>query len=449
HPYYAGAYAHGRRRTDPKRKRPGHSGSGRVVVPLSEWAVFLPDRLPAYISWERYLANQQRLQRNQSRPTSPGTPRAGRCLLSGLVRCGQCGGRMQATYPHATQSAYVCNRAYRQGTSPACPQVPAAVLDALVTEQVLHALEPAALQLSLHALADVAQERQRLDRHWQQQLERARYDTQQAERRYQLVDPANRLVANTLEQRWEEALRAQQQLEEEYARFVQQQPVELTEREQQRLLALAQDIPALWHAADTTLPQRKEIVRCLVESVTATVLEQSEQGRVTIQWAGGCVSEHAVQRPVGCYQQLSNYAALEQRILELRAAGHSAVEIAATLNAEGWRPPKRCATFRKHTVLQWLSRQGHSGPPPVAQLRHGEWRLKDLAAKLEMELPTLRLWRRRGWLHGRRVAATGSWIVWADASELRRLRQLLEYGRQHPSAAYPEELLILKQRKAK
>ena len=132
---------------------------------------------------------------------------------------------------------------------------------ALVTEQVLLALKPAALQLSLHALADVAQERQRLDRHWQQQLERARYDTQQAERRYQLVDSANRLVANTLEQRWEESLRAQRQLEEEYDRFVQQQPAELTKPQRQRLLALAQNIPALWQAAGTTLPQRKEIVR--------------------------------------------------------------------------------------------------------------------------------------------------------------------------------------------
>src|SRR5262249_52641927 len=204
-----------------------------------------------------------------------------------------------------TQSAYVCQRSYRQGTAPACPQLPAAVLDELVTEQVLHALEPASLQLSLQALAEVARERQRLQRPWQQQLQRSRYDTQQAERRYQLVDPANRLVANTLEQRWEQALRTQRQLEEEHHRFEQHQPAELTPGDGQRLLALAQDIPALWHAADTTMPQRKEIVRCLVEQVTATVVQQSEQVRVTIQWAGGFTSEHAVQRPVGRYEQLS------------------------------------------------------------------------------------------------------------------------------------------------
>ncbi len=448
HPYYAGAYAHGRRAIDPKRKRPGRSGSGRVVVPLSEWKVLLRDRLPAYISWERYLANQQRLQQNQSRPSTPGTPRSGRCLLGGLVRCGPCGCRMQPTYPHTTRSVYVCNRASRQGLPPTCPQVPAAVLDELLTEQVLHALEPAALQLSLHALADLAQERQRLERHWQQQLERARYDTEQAERRYQLVDPANRLVANTLEQRWEQALQAQRQLEEEYDRFVQQQPTELTEAQRQRLLALAQNIPGLWHAASTTPQQRKEIVRCLVEKVTVAVVQQSEQVRVMIQWAGGCQSEHVVQRPVCCYAQLSNYAALEERILALRAAGHSAVEIATTLNGEGWRPPKRAQRFSKHTVLQWLSRQGQGGPPPLAELKPGEWLLKDLARELGMELPALRQWRRRGWLHSRPLAARGSWIVWADAAELRRLRQLLEFGRQHPSAAYPKNLLIPKERQA-
>ena len=186
-----------------------------------------------------------------------------------------------------------------------------------------------------------------------------------------------------------------------------------------------------------------------MEKVTATVVNQSEQVQVTIQWAGGSVSEHIVQRPVSRYAQSSNYAALEQRLLALRAAGQCAAEMAATLNAEGWRPPKRCATFSKHTVLQWLSRHGHSGPPPVADLRPGEWRLKDLAAQLGMELPTLRQWRRRGWLHSRFVVATKSWLVWADTSELRRLRQLLEFGRRHPSAAYPEQLLIPKQRKTK
>jgi DNA invertase Pin-like site-specific DNA recombinase len=448
HPYYAGIYAHGRRPTDPKRKRPGHPGSGRVVVGADEWKVRLPGRLPAYISEDRYWANQQRLQQNQSRSTTPGVPRSGRCLLSGRLRCGRCGCRMQATYPHAQHAAYECNHHYRQGTSSPCPGFRAGPLDELVAEQVLVALEPASVQLSLQALADVAQERQRLDRHWQQQLERARYDTKEAERRYHLVDPANRLVARTLEQRWEEALRSQRQLEEEHDRFVRQHTPDVTEEERRRLLALAQDIPALWCDSRTTMQQRKEIARCLVEQVVATVAQQSEEVVVKIHWAGGFVSDHVMRRPVSRYEQLRNYAELKDRLITLREAGHSAAQIAAKLNEEGWRPPKRRQTFTKDMVLQWLARQGlNHSKPEAARLKRGEWRLKDLAAELAMEVATLRLWRRRGWLNARWLAAAGSWVVWADAQELRRLRRLLDFGRQHPSAAYPKELLVPKQRK--
>jgi DNA invertase Pin-like site-specific DNA recombinase len=450
HPLYAGTYSHGRTATDPKRQRPGQPGSGRVVVPRAEWKVCLPGCLPAYISWERYLANQQRLQHNQSRSGTPGTPRSGGCLLSGLLVCGPCGWRMQACYARAALPTYACHRHANQGTGSACPGFRAAVIDELVAEQVLRALEPAALQLSLQAVADVAQERQRLDQHWQQQLQRARYETQAEERRYQLVDPANRLVANALEQRWEQALRRQRQLEEEYDRFVRQQPAPLTTSERQRLTALAQDIPALWRAATTTMPQRKEIVRCLVEKVVATVAQRSESVAVTIHWAGGFVSQHQAVRPVRGYEQLRHYATLQERLVALYEAGHTAAAIAVQLNAEGWRPPKQRATFNRQTVQQWLWRHGLSPQrSAAARLRRGEWRQKDLAAALGMEAATLRLWRRRGWLQGRRVGAANCWLVWADASELRRLRQLLEFSQQHPRAEYPQRLLVPKQRRRK
>jgi len=296
----------------------------------------------------------------------------------------------------------------------------------------------------------MAQERQRLNRHWQQQLERARYETQEAERRYQLVDPANRLVARTLEQRWEQALRTQRQLEEEYDRFGQQRPPAVTEAERQRLLALAGDIPALWRDGRTTARQRKEVVRCLVERAVAKVANRSEAVAVTITWAGGFVSEHAIRRPVASYEQLSNYADLKERIMALREAGHCAADIAATLNAGGWRPPKRRETFTKDMVSQWLSRRGlNRDRPAAAQLRRHEWRLKDLAGKLGMEVSTLRLWRRRGWVNARQVAAAGCWIVWADAEERRRLGRLLELGKKRPRTTYPEALTVPKRRQQK
>ena len=87
-----------------------------------------------------------------------------------------------------------------------CGQISAATLDDLVAKEVLRALEPAALELSLRAIENVEQERKRLHDQWRQTLERAGQEVARAERQYHAVEPENRLVARTLEARWEDAL---------------------------------------------------------------------------------------------------------------------------------------------------------------------------------------------------------------------------------------------------
>ena len=193
HPIYAGAYAYGRRCVDPKRTA---ASGGKVrlrSLPMAEWKVLQRDRLPAYITWERYLANQQRLLDNRSWPEAPGVPRLGLALLPGLLVCGACGRRMHAGYRTKAKPYYECMRRKLEGSN--CCGLGAAAVDDLVSQQVLRALEPAALELSLQALAQVHQERERLHRHWQQRLQRARQEAQRAERQYQAVEPENRLVA--------------------------------------------------------------------------------------------------------------------------------------------------------------------------------------------------------------------------------------------------------------
>src|SRR5207237_9712269 len=139
-----------------------------------------------------------------------------------------------------------CARHLQRGTEQTCYGLRAAAVDAVVAEQVLRALEPAALELSLQATQDVQQERQRLDGHWQQQLERARYEVERARRQYDAVEPENRLVARTLEQQWEEALRQQQRLQEDYDRFRYEQPHGLSGAEREHIRALSADLQELW-----------------------------------------------------------------------------------------------------------------------------------------------------------------------------------------------------------
>ena len=218
HPIYAGAYAYGRRPIDPA----GRSSTGRPRrpwVPMERWRVLIKDRLPAYITWDQYLRNRERIERNRNGPGSAGVPRDGVALLPGVLTCGNCGRHMQASYHANGMAQYACNRQYVEATEPRCYGLAAREIDDLVARQVLRALEPAVMALSRRARADVERERDRLEKHWRQRRQRARYEVELAERRYQAVDPANRLVAASLERRWEEALGQERQLQEDYDRF--------------------------------------------------------------------------------------------------------------------------------------------------------------------------------------------------------------------------------------
>jgi hypothetical protein len=442
-PLYAGAYAYGRRQVDPRA-----AATGRTKVrpmPPEQWKVLLPDRLPAYITWERYQENQRRMRQNRTLTETRGVPRQGTALLSGLLRCGQCGRRMQNSYGRKGCGHYLCVRHQRQAGAAPCGGLGAAALDELIRAQVLRALQPAALELSLQAAEGLHKERARLDRCRRQELERARYEAQRWERQYQAVEPENRLVARTLERHWEEALQREKELQEEYDRWAREGPPQVSPAERQRIGELAADIPSLWQAPTTTMAQRKEIVRCLIERVEVQVRADSQQTDVTIVWQGGWTSRHALVRSVWRYEQLDGYEQLLERLGQLRREGLSAARVAACLNAEGFTPPHR-GVFTKALVHQLLKRRGlRQVKPEDADLGKHEWRLAELAALLGVKAGKLRLWLRRGWLHGRQTSGQGHWVAWADKAELRRLRKLTACSRRGGSA-YPPEVITPKKR---
>ncbi len=448
HPMYAGAYVFGRRgRARPSPTAPGRPGQRRWL-PMDQWLVLKRDHLPAYITWEHYLANQERLRQNRSFVGCRGVPRDGAALLGGLLICGTCGRHLQASYSDPKQPCYCCNRHLVKAENRICWGLNAAVIDNLVAQQVLRALEPAALELSLQALADVHKERERLQRHWQKRLERARYDAQRAERHYHAVEPENRLVARTLEQRWEEALRTLRQLEDEHDRFLQEKPLQVTEEEQARIRALSEDIPALWRAAGTTNADRKAIVRCLVERVVVHVRPDSEYVDATIHWHGGFTSQHEIVRPVRSYAQLRDQEQLVARVVQLHGQGHTAAALAEQLNHEGFAPPRRSGRFNQQVVKYLLARCGLPEKTAADQLGPHEWWLADLARALHMPINTLRDWLAHDWVHRRQTPAQGRWIAWADRDELTRLRQLQARCRRG-QVAYPPALTTPKEKAEK
>ncbi|WP_422929675.1 recombinase zinc beta ribbon domain-containing protein [Singulisphaera sp. PoT] len=376
-----------------------------------------------------------------------GAPREGSSLLGGLLVCGRCGCRMMVAYNGAqSRLTYSCQRQRIEYSGPTCQTMAGRVLDELVSRQVLHAMEPAALELSLQAIAGLQQERERLERDWQRRRKQARDEVERAARQYHVVDPGNRLVAVELERRWEQALRSECALQEEHDRFVRDRPRELSESDRDLIRSLASDLPRLWGAETTTAADRQVIIRLLVRQIIVQAQGSSEHVDVTIHWSGGFASVHRVRRPVARHDQLSNHAQLMERVVSLREQGRSAPQIAATLNQEGFVPPKRRATYNKAMVRQLLARSGHSSwsrsRADGGVLGADEWWLNQLAMELGMPQITLHSLLSRGWVNGRKLPGgkMGRWIVWADEPELDRLRHLRACPRGWSDEPYPAEL---------
>jgi DNA invertase Pin-like site-specific DNA recombinase len=427
HPVYAGAYVYGRRPTDPRRKQPGRPGTGRTVAQPEDCQVLLRDRLPAYISWEQFTRNIKQLEANTAQAL--GAIRQGASLLSGLLVCGRCGLRMTTGYrDNGRALRYACSRAQVDYGEPLCQSLAGFPLDQLVSDWVLKALEPAALEISLQVAQDLEAERRQLHQHWAQRLERARYQSERAFRQYTAVEPENRLVARTLERQWEAALTEEQNLKAEYAQLQTQQPPTLSAQECEAIRRLAQDIPALWQAPSTTSADRQAIIRHLVERIVVTVQGESEQVDVQIHWLGGTGTQLRLVRPVARLEQLSYYPQLLARMVALHEEGHSGVAIAEHLNAEGWRPAKRRATFTAAMVTSLLGRQGlaKSRPSPATQVQRqsDEWTVQELARELAMPPQTLHSWLLKGRLNARKEQGSSHpiWLIRADAAEMARLR---------------------------
>ena len=204
-PVYAGAYVFGRFRS---RRTVRPDGSVRTVtleLPRTEWAVCIHDHHEGYIDWDTFLANESRLAANR---TNAGArpPREGAALCQGIVFCGCCGRSMSTRYAGA-HPYYECahSRADHVAT-PGCRSVRAATVDDAVAAALLAALAPDQLALALAAADEVTARRQRSIRAAELAVERARYQAERAERAFLACEPENRLVARSLEARWEARL---------------------------------------------------------------------------------------------------------------------------------------------------------------------------------------------------------------------------------------------------
>ncbi len=284
-PRYAGAFVFGRTRT---RRR--LEGARQERLPQEEWHTLLRDAHASYISWEEYQENQRRLGQNAyalgpERRQSP--PREGPALLQGLVICGVCGERMKVVY-HVRAGRrvpdYLCDGRTVEDPQPVCQWIPGTTVDAAVGELLLEIMTPAAIEVSLAVQEELQARLDEVDRLRQEQVERARFEAELAQRRYMRVNPDNRLVADTLEADWNGKLRAFQETQQAYERQRQKDRVALDGDLRTRLHTLATDFPRLWRDLNTPDRERKRLARLLVEDVT---LIKRQQLLIHIRFPGG------------------------------------------------------------------------------------------------------------------------------------------------------------------
>ena len=290
-PSYAGTYVYGRYQSS---KEVGPSGDIRTrshLMPQDAWRIKISDHHEGYLTADQFIANQERLTANRTNVEGlPSPAREGLCLLQGLLICGVCGRSVGVRYTGngGVYPTYQCTWRRREALAArACLAVPAAPLDKTITERLVGAITPLTIELALTALTSLEERDRETSAQWRMRIERARYEVDLAERRYEAVDPANRLIAATLETRWNDAMQRLHDLEAELADFERKIMRTVTSEQKQQILALANDFPRLW-AADTTTPRdRKRILRLLVRDITVVKGPEPKIVRLHVRWQGG------------------------------------------------------------------------------------------------------------------------------------------------------------------
>jgi hypothetical protein len=341
-------------------------------------------------------------------------------------------------------AVYQCaRRHFHDGQGGICWTVPAGPLDTSVEAHVLAALTQDNLELALAVLQQMEEDALGLDRHWQAQLERARYAVQRAERQYDAVEPENRLVARTLERRWNEQLQHLQEVERAYAEARRTQRLAVSPEERHQILRLAADLPAVWHASTTTQADRKRLLGLLVKQVALTPVDTApRQTQVQVLWHTEVVTALTVPRP-SRHERSRTPSDVVSTIATL-AATHTDAAIAALLNARGLRSGKGHA-FTASAVV-WVRRK-YNITKPLLDPRQaaclearpdGRYSTRALAIQLGVTIHTIHYWRKHGMIPAIQETPGGPW--WHEVTPAvleslqRQMRQALAPPAQEPES---------------
>ena len=364
-PSYAGIYVFGRYQSSKEIAPNGEIRSRSQRVPQDQWRVMIRNHHEGYIDEAQLNANRVRLEANRTNAdVLPGPAREGLALLQGMLVCGSCGRRMSIRYTGngGINPVYGCNTRPEREKGKQCRlSFAAGPVDRAFADLLGGAITSVRIELALAALNALEERDRAIGSQWQMRIDRARYEAELAERRYSAVDPANRLIAATLEQRWNDALQHLHDLETELRKFEKQNMRAVTAEQKEQIRHLVEDFPRLWTAPSTSSKDRKRILRLLVRDITIAKGPEDKMLNLHICWQGGEYETLRVKLPPNRPDAIRYPTEIVNRIRVL-ARDHRDAEIADILAGEG-----RKSTTGKNlnaSMISWV-RWKHRIAAPV------------------------------------------------------------------------------------
>jgi DNA invertase Pin-like site-specific DNA recombinase len=445
-PIYGGAYAFGRTATSTRViDGAAHKVRGNRKE-RAQWTVLLRDHHEGYIGWEDYERNQRLLAENAQMKglMVKGAARRGATLLAGLLRCRRCGRKLHVAYSGTRGQVprYHCRGAALNHGSDFCISFGGLRVDEAVSREVIAVLAPGAVDAALKSAADEANHRGELERALALELEQAEYEAERARRQYDAVEPENRLVAATLESRWNAALQSASELRARLeALRAQRSGRRLPDRD--TLLKLARRFDEVWHhpAADHRL--RKRLVRLLIEEIIADINEAEPSIELVIHWKGGKHTELRIAKNRTGQHSRSTDKEIVEVVREL-ARRLPDSQIARVLNRLGYRTgagngftEPRVKSLRNYHAIAVFT----PGSEPCGLT------IEKAAAHLGVSTTTVRHMIQSGLIEAARPIPYSPWAIAPDAlfsEAVRRAVAAVKAGGKLPRTQSAQQLNLIK-----
>lgn len=426
HPFYAGVYTFGRYKTVKKINPQGEIVSTQQCQPIDHCPVMIRDHHPQYISFDEYLHNKEQLQANNTKTPDhilAGPPREGTTLLQGLLICGTCGRRMTIRYVNNKKivPTYECNWRKRQGlTGCSCSSFRADIVDPVIEQKVIHALSPANVSIALSALSQIEKRNAQLARHREMNIQRCRYNADIAQRRFELVDPANRLVAASLEKAWNQELEKLALAESEYRQFLNKKEAEFSAHKKTQITDLAKQIPTLWYKT-TDMKDKKRIVSLLIGDITVNKSSQTKILLLNIRWLTGHTEQIQVNLPANAFDKIRYPQEMVDMVRELTLQYGDDKRTLDILNRQG----TISATGKPFTrdMIQWI-RFKHKIKIPTLRADH-EWTIKEVCSMFNISGYMAYYWIENNYVQARKTPAN-AFLVKITPDEKVRLLDRIE-----------------------